>query len=244
MENTALIALSRQSTLRRQMDVVANNIANMNTSGFKGEKMMFSEHLMTSRGGEKVLGDKLHFVRDVATVRNMSEGPLVKTSNPLDVAVRGEGFLAVDTPEGQRYTRNGSLQVSGDGTLVTQQGYPVLDDGGQPIQFGPGDTDINIARDGTIASETGPIGKLNVVEFENPNDLQLISGGLYFADSQPTKAETPEVVQGMVEGSNVEPIIEMARMIEVSRAYTGVQKMIEAEDERIKKMVQEYGKPS
>lgn len=242
MENTSLIALSRQSTLRRQMDVIANNIANMNTSGFKGEKMLFRQHLVQSRGGENVLGDKLHFVRDLATVRDMSEGPLKKTGNPLDVAIRGKGLLAVETPDGERYTRNGSLQLDPEGNLVTQAGHRVLDDAGQPIQFGPGDSNVEISRDGTVASEAGQIGKLKVVEFENPNDLQLIAGGLYDASSAPIPAEKPEVVQGMVEGSNVEPVIELAKMIEVSRAYAGVKQMIDAEDQRIKKMVQEYGR--
>lgn len=242
MENTALIAVSRQGTLRRQMDVIANNIANMNTSGFKGEKMMFREHLVSSKGGEQVMGDKLHFVRDIATIRDMSEGPMKTTGNPLDVAIRGKGMLAVETPDGERYTRNGSLQLDPEGNLVTQKGFKVLDNGGQAIQFGPGDSGISIARDGTISSESGTIGKMRVVEFENSNDLQMIAGGLYDSASAPVDAESPEVVQGMVEGSNVEPIIEMARMIEASRAYTGVKQMIDTEDQRIKKMVETYGK--
>jgi flagellar basal-body rod protein FlgF len=242
MENTSLIAVSSQSVLRRQMDVIANNLANMNTSGFKGEKMLFREHLVRSRGGEQVLGDTLHFVTDVATVRDMSEGPLVKTGNPLDVAIRGKGMLAIRTEEGERYTRNGSLLIDADGNLTTQAGHRVLDDAGQPVQLGPGDTNIQVSRDGTISSDIGRLGKLKIVEFENPNDMQLIAGGVYFSDAQPKDAESPDVVQGMVEGSNVEPIIELTRMIEVSRAYQGVKTMIEKEDERIKKMVQEYGR--
>lgn len=242
MENTAFVALSRQSTLQRQMEVIANNIANMNTSGFKGEKMLFREHLVTSRGGEQILGDKLHYVSDVATVRDMSEGPLQATGNPLDVAIRGKGMLAVETPEGERYTRNGSLQLDAEGNLVTQQGFKVLDDGGKPIQTGPADTKFSIGRDGTISSENARLGKLKVVEFDNPNALQMIAGGLYFADQPAKAAEAPEVVQGMVEGSNVEPIIEMTRMLEMNRAYVGVKQMIDQEDERIKKMVQEYGR--
>lgn len=244
MENTALIGISRQSVLRRQMDVVANNIANMNTSGFKSEKMLFAEHLVKSKGGEQVHGDTLHFVRDVATVRNMAEGPLIRTGNPLDVAVRGEAFLAIETPEGARYTRNGSLTVNPDGKLVTQHGHPVLDDDGNPIELSAEDTDITISADGTIASKAGQIGKLKVVEFESPNDIQMIAGGLYDtnADVPPKNAEKPHVVQGMIEGSNVEPILEMTRMIEVSRAYNGVKTMLDKEDERIKKMIQTYGR--
>lgn len=242
MENTGLIAVSSQAVLRRQMDVIANNLANMNTSGYKADKMLFREHLVRSKGGETVHGDTLHFVRDAATVKDMSEGALIKTGNPLDIAVRGKGMIAIKTDEGERYTRNGSLMIDPDGKLVTQGGHQVLDDDGQPIELNPGDTTIDVTRDGVISSETGRLGKLKVVEFENPNALKLVAGGVYFSNAEAKEAENPEVVQGMVEASNVQPIIELTRMIEVSRAYQGVKKMIESEDERIKKMVQEYGR--
>ena len=239
MENTALIALSRQSTLRRQMGVVANNIANMNTTGFKGEKMMFIEHLVKSRGGERLMRERLAFVRDIATVRDTTEGPLEHTGNPLDIAVRGDSFLVVDTDAGQRYTRNGHLRLDETGQLVSQHGHPIMAEGDNPIFLGPEDGSITIARDGTISTEAGDIGRLKVVTFENPYAVQQTAGGLYTSNEDPDEAEEPDIVQGMIEGSNVEPIIEMTRMIEVHRAYESVRKMVEREDERIKKMLQQ-----
>ncbi len=107
METTTLIALSRQGGLRRQLDVVANNIANMNTTGFKGERMMFVEHLVKSQESGKLLGTKLSFARDIATMLDVSEGPMETTGNPLDLAITGEGYFVIQTENGERYTRNG-----------------------------------------------------------------------------------------------------------------------------------------
>ena len=239
MENTSLIALSRHGTLHRQMGIIANNIANMNTTGFKGEKMMFIQHLVRSRGSERLLHDRLAFVRDVATVRDVTEGPLEKTGNPLDIAVRGDGYFVVETDGGARFTRNGHLRLDEEGQLVTQHGHPVMADGDQPFFFTPDDKSISISRDGTVSTENGTLGRLRVVSFENPQTLRMVSGGLYSATEEPEDMEAPEVVQGMIEGSNVEPIIEMTRMIEVHRAYESVKKLIEREDERMKRMVQQ-----
>ncbi len=242
MENTTLIALSRQAVLRRQMDVVAHNLANMNTNGFKGEKMMFIQHEVRSRGGERILGDRINFVRDIATARDTREGPVTKTGNPLDVAVRGDGYLVVDTVDGERYTRNGRLRLDEAGQLVTQGGHPVLAEGNQPIFFSPADSRIDIARDGTVSTDNGEIGRLRVVSFENAQQLQEIAGGLLGGQVTPEDVEQPDVVQGMLEGSNVEPIVELTRMIQIHRAYEGAKRLIKAEDERIKTMVKEMVK--
>lgn len=243
MENTAFIALSRQTTLRREMNVISNNIANMNTAGFKAEKMMFVDHLVRSKGGDGIMGDKLAYVRDIATMRNFEEGPLERTGNPLDVAIHGDGFFTVSTAQGNRYTRAGRFELDGTGQLVTRHGDPVLSDGGQPFFFSPEDKEIMIARDGTISTENGVLGKIAVVTFENVHELKEVAGGLYTTEQVPTAAEKPDMVQHMVEGSNVKPILEMTRMISVNRAYASVKKMLEKEDGRIKKMVAEMMRP-
>ena len=186
MENTSFIALSRQGTLRRQMSVIAHNIANMNTTGFKGEKMMFIQHLEKSRGGERILGEKIAFVRDIATVRDTSEGSLTKTGNPLDMALSGDGYFVVETEAGERYTRNGRFRLDEAGQLVNQQGDAVLSDGGQPFFFAPGDTEITVSRDGIITTENGALGRLRVVTFENQQELSASAGGLYSSEAQPT----------------------------------------------------------
>ena len=240
MENTSFIALSRQSALRRQMDIVANNIANMNTNGFKAERMMFAEHLVRSKGGQSYFGEKLAYVRDVASMRDLTAGPIEQTGNPLDVAISGEAYFTVQTDDGDRYTRNGRFQLNQDGQLVTQGGMPVMTDSGQIITFAQDDRDIAIARDGTISTEKGILGKLALVSFENPQSLEQNAGGLYATQADPQDPE-PDVgiVQFAVEGSNVEGILEMTRMIEVHRTYDAVKSFIDKEDERQKSMIKE-----
>lgn len=242
MENSTLIALSRQSGLQRQMDIVANNIANMNTNGFKGEKMMFVEHLVKSRGGERILGAKLSFVRDIATMVDMADGPLERTGNPLDLAIGGDGFFVVQTEDGERYTRNGRFQLDDGGQLVNQNGQPLLSTGNQPFFLAPEDTEISISRDGTISTNNGDLGRIKLVRFENPQRLERAANGLFVGVETPEDVESPEIQQGMLEGSNVQPIFEMAKMIDIHRSYDNVRKFIEREDERMRNMVREMGR--
>jgi len=241
METTSVIALSRQAALRRQMDVVANNIANVDTSGFKGERMMFVEHLVKSKGGENLISPRLAYVRDIATMTDERAGAIDPTGNPLDVAIQGEGYFAVQTPTGERYTRNGRFQLDNTGQLVNQLGQPVLADGGSPIVFAPEDHEIVISRDGTVSTNNGEVGKLRVVKFANEQKLERTSGAQFIAsaDNAPQKVDRPSVIQGSVENSNIEPIIEMANMISVHRAYDAVRSFIDREDERQKTMIRD-----
>jgi len=239
METTTYIALSRQATLRRQMDVVANNIANMNTTGFKGERMMFVEHLVKSKGGEQILGDKVSYVRDIATMRDLSDGPLEQTGNPFDVAVAGEGYFIIQTETGNRYTRNGRFQLDDGGQLVNQAGQPVLSDGGQPFFFAPGDGKPAIGPDGTISTANGELGRLAVVTFDNQHQMRPGAGGLFATEGEPKPVEKPRIVQGMLEGSNIQPVVEMSRLIEVQRKYEGVRNFLDKEDERQRRMIKD-----
>ena len=156
MQNAQLIGLSRQVALSRELDVVANNIANLNTTGFKADGSLFEEFLSpTARAGNLSGADsKVSFVRDRGTWHDMSPGPIQSTGSPLDVAIDGKGFLVVQTPRGERYTRNGALQINGTGQLVTSDGNPVLGDGG-PIVFQPNDHQVQISQDGTISVREG-----------------------------------------------------------------------------------------
>ncbi|HIJ43916.1 MAG: flagellar basal-body rod protein FlgF [Rhodospirillales bacterium] len=243
MENTSLIALSRQGVLRRQMNTVANNIANMNTTGFKSEKMMFVQHLVRSRGGENIRGEKIAFVRDVATMRDLSEGPLQATGNPLDIAVREDGYLVVESGQGNRYTRNGHLRLDDTGQLVTGQGDRLLSTGDQPFFFSPEDKQINIARDGTVSTENGELGKIKVVRFKNQQQLRQVGGGMFATRQLPEDVEKPVIVQGMLEGSNVNAVFEMTRLIKTQRAYASIGNFIKREDDRIKTMIKELAAP-
>lgn len=241
MESTQIIALSREAALRRQMDVVANNIANMNTTGFKGEKMMFVQHIVKSKGGDNLITPKLAYVRDIATMTDMNEGALETTGNPLDVAIAGkDGFFVVNTPQGQRYTRNGHFQLDNTGQLVTQQGDPVLSTNGQPIIFAPTDEKISISADGTVSTNNGALGQLQVVTFNNPQTLKRTSGSQFIADANttPTPVAQVHVVQGALENSNIQPIFEMADMIQVHRSYDAVRRFIDRQDQQERNMIQ------
>ncbi len=178
MQNALLIGLSRQALLERQLDVVANNIANVNTNGFKADQSLFEEYLISGAHEDNFVGRdrRVSYVQDRGTYRDMSQGPVEQTKNPLDVAINGNGYLVVQTPAGERYTRDGNLHLSSTGQLVTSQGDAVLGNAG-PIQFQQTDHDVNIAPDGTITVLEGvaPLdalrGKLRVVSFADAQRL-------------------------------------------------------------------------
>src|SRR5580698_2436604 len=188
MENTLLIGLSRQTVLERQLDVVANNIANVNTAGFKADNSLFEEYLTSGAHEDNFVGGdrRVSYVQDRGTFRDFAQGSAEQTKNPLDLAIDGSGFLVVQTPGGERYTRDGGLQLNNQGQLVTVAGNPVLGTGG-PIVFQPTDHDINITPDGTITvvegnGRTDSIrGKLRVVNFPEAQKLLKEGFNLYAA---------------------------------------------------------------
>lgn len=241
MENAQLISLSRQVALQRQMDVVANNIANLNTSGFKAEDLLFEEYKMpVARDNDFAFSDRqLSYTEDWATVHDMSQGVMVQTGNPLDIALQGEGFLTVQTPAGERYTRSGSLVLNNEGTLVDLSGNPVLGDGG-PITFTAADTEIAIGADGTISSSQGVKGKLALVEFENPQQLARDGSNLW-SGGTPQPATDTRVVQGSIEKSNVSGITEISQMLRVQRAYESIANMMSQQDDMRRNAIQRLG---
>ena len=239
MENSAYIALSRQGALRREMDVIANNIANINTTAYKGESMMFVEHLVKSKGSQSFVPQKLAYARDVAQYQNLEEGPIKQTGNPLDIALHGEGYFVVDTPDGERYTRNGRLNLASDGQLVNQNQQPILSEAGTPFFFTPDDKNISIGGDGTVSTNNGVVGKIKVVKFDDPQNLQKRAGGVLFTEDQPIDVPNASILQRALESSNVNPISEITKMISVQRAYDSVRTFIDKEDARQRKMVQE-----
>jgi flagellar basal-body rod protein FlgF len=241
IENAQLIGLSRQIALQRQMDVVANNMANINTTGFKAEEILFEEYVMpVARQRDFPGGDQaLSYVQDWATRHDLQPGAIVQTGNDLDVALMGEGFLVVDTPEGERWTRAGSLQVNALGQLVDTSGNPVLGEAG-PIVFDAAETNVTIAGDGTISTDQGPKDALRIVEFANPQTLTRAGGNL-FAGGTPAAAVDTAVVQGAIERSNVSGVTEMAEMIRVQRAYESVAGLIKDQDDMRRTAIQRLG---
>ena len=238
METPTYIALSRQMVLRSQMEVVANNIANANTSGFKAEMMLMSEVELPA---EK--GTKLAYVQDFATARDFSPGTLRPTGNDLDLAIQGDGFFAVQTPEGVRYTRVGRFQLNQDGILVTSHGYPVLASGGS-VSIDPDDGPVHVAEDGSISTDLArngqlmqAIGKLDMVDFANRAALTPAPDNLFDAGTQaPTEAKG-KVEQRMLEDSNVNTIKQMTDMIEVTRNYQTVQRFLDSENDRQRRAI-------
>jgi flagellar basal-body rod protein FlgF len=238
METTSYIALSRQGALRREMDLIGHNLANMNTGAFKGAKMMFVEHLVQSRNDTSFLPTKLAFARDVAQYKDFSEGQIRETGDTFHMALRGDGYFVVEMEDGtQRYTRNGNFTQNQQGQLVTQSGQPVLSTGGAPIFFSPQDTKVTVAADGTISTNNGPLGQVKVVRFEDQQQLEYEAGGLWTSEAAPQDVAQPRVIQGALESSNISPVLEISHMIEVQRAYEGVKSFIDAEDNRQKKMI-------
>jgi flagellar basal-body rod protein FlgF len=241
IENAQLISLSRQIALQRQMDVVANNMANINTTGFKGEQLLFEEFVMPVARNQDfpTLDQPLSYTQDWATVHDLTGGAMVQTGSELDVGLNGEGFFAVQTPGGERWTKAGSFQLSANGTLVDLNGNPVLGEGG-PIQFGPDETGILVAADGAISSSAGAKGRLRLVEFANPQQLTR-EGNNLFAGGTPVAATNTRAMQGFVEKSNVSGVTEMSEMIRVTRAYESAANLAQKQDELRRTAIQRLG---
>ncbi|WP_374652639.1 flagellar basal-body rod protein FlgF [Dongia sp.] len=240
METPTYIVLSRQLGLSRQMDVVANNLANTNTPGFKAEGMVFSEYLIKA---EKPV--KLSYVQDLASYRDMREGNIQTTGNDLDVAIQGKGFFVVQTTDGPRYTRNGRFQLNAAGEIVTSGGFRVLA-GGAPLIVNTDDGPITVASDGTVSADrtqggNTPViyGKLDVVTFNDDSKLTPDGSSMFASEEAPAQATVADfkVQQRMIEGSNVESIREMTSMIWVQRNYQSAQKFLEGEHERMRRAV-------
>ena len=241
IENAQLISLSRQIALQRQMDVVANNMANINTSGFKAENILFEEYVMPVARDQDFprLDQPLSYVQDWATVHDLTGGAMVQTGNDLDVGLNGDGFFAVQTAGGERWTRSGAFQLSANGSLVDLNGNPVLGEGG-PIQFGPEESGILIAADGAVSSSAGPKGRLRIVEFANPQELTR-EGNNLFAGGTPVAATHTTAMQGFIERSNVSGVSEMAEMIRVTRAYESAANLAQKQDELRRSAIQRLG---
>lgn len=228
MDNSLYVAISRQKALQQQMNLVANNIANMNTAGYRSQHMLFQEYVAKQDNIAEV-NDPISLVQNVGQYDNTQAGPIKSTGNPLDVALKGPGFLGVVTPAGIEFTRAGNLSMDAQGQLITATGFPVANPGGAPITIPEGESNITIGTDGTITGTDGPIDSLMLAEFDNYQALTPQGNGNYSTDEEQRPATETLVMQGAVEGSNVNPILEMTRMIEVSRGYQSSQRFIQGE---------------
>jgi len=238
MHNSLLVGLTAQMTLRRNMEIVSNNLANVSTSGFKRETPAFEEQLVAV-DAQTAQMRKISFVRDWGVIRDMTSGPLQQTGAPLDVSIEGDGFLVVRTPDGERFTRDGNFKLDASGKIVNSNGFPVLSEGGE-ITIPEGETSIRIGQDGTISTPQGQIAKFRVVSLPHAS-LRKEGFNLYNSDEQPAPAAGARIVQGAIERSNVQPVVEMTRMIEIMRAYQHSTETLNATDDIIRRAVQRLG---
>jgi len=238
MENSIYIGLSRQAALRRQMAQVANNIANMNTTGFKRELMIYQAY--ESKTAFTPVND---FVIDKGTAIDHQPGPMHKTGNAFDLAIDGPGYFQVDDGTGVFYTRNGTFSLDENNQLVTNQGHLVLDQAGEPIFVPRSDERIVIESDGSVKLGDEVYGRIAVVEFDNPVSLKKVRDSLFETEELPRPADDSEVHQGLIEGSNVNPILELTQMIEVSRSYDRVKNLIDTENKRAEQAIQRLARP-
>lgn len=248
MDNSTYISLSLATALRRELDVTANNMANASTAGFKGERVVFSSYL--HRDEAAATGDT-SFLIDRGSYVDQQQGAITLTGNMLDVALKGEGWFGYETPQGQRaYGRDGHFAVDAQGALITMSGARVLDLGGNPINLPPDAlNDLSISRNGTISSlANGVISQIGVFTLPDVQSYERIGNGMFIAPDlegvRPALPDTTtEVVQGAIEGSNVQPVVEMTRMMSIQKAYERAVELMNGEDDLRRDMLRRVGRP-
>ena len=247
MENPSYIALSQQMALRRQMDVIATNIANVSTPGFKAERIMFAELVagQAPYSSSPMSGSRpgLSFVNEVGMLRDTSDGGMTQTGNALDLAINGSGYFVVDTPNGPRYTRQGAFRLNQDGRIVTADGYALLDAQNRPISVKPGESRIEISTKGAVSTESGEVGRIQIAQFESEQAMRKIGAGLYDTDQNPIAGDA-DVRQGMIENSNVKAVNEITTMMDILRRYQSAQKIIDSEHDLERKAIDKLSRLS
>lgn len=243
MDNALYVGLSRQMVLRKEMDIVANNIANIDTTGFKVESMMQKTDPgapAVTQGGPR----PVKFVAPDGVARDFGQGSLIQTGAPLDMAIEGKGFFQVQGPDGPRFTKDGRFTTDPTGRLVTQGGLPVLDDGGGEIIIDGEKGQVSVGADGTMSQGNERVGKVGIYAFANPGALSKSGDNLYrnVSNLTATPATDAKLRQGYLEGSNVKPVLEITRMVEVSRAYEQTAKMIDSAADLSRRAVERLGR--
>jgi len=239
MENAGYTTLTRHSSLMREMQIIANNIANASTGGFRSENMVFSEYISDLDG----TAPSLSMAAGNARFASSMQGGVEQTDGTFDFAIQGDGFFLIETPEGDALTRAGSFTPSDTGELVTSDGLRVLDAGGAPIFIPPDAQSLSVAADGTLSADGRPLSQIGLWRPADDTDLVRREGVMFTLRNPPEPVENGVILQGFLEGSNVDPISQMARMIEVQRAYELGQSFLEEEHGRIRNVLSTLGRP-
>ncbi|MBK1634766.1 flagellar hook-basal body complex protein [Rhodovulum adriaticum] len=237
MEVAAYAALARQTGLMREMDTIAQNIANAATTGYRAEGLVFAEHVarLGNGGGGLSMGHAI--VRNV----DLSQAPLARTGGQFDFAIQGTGFFLLDTPDGPRLTRAGSFTPNAVGELVSPDGHRLLDAGGAPVFVPPDAHVVALATDGTLSADGRPLTRIGLYAPADPAQMTRAGSALFDPGGAPLPVEGGQLVQGVLEQSNVDPMTQIARMIEVQRAYSAGQDLVEKEDDRIRQAIRTLG---
>lgn len=230
MDNQGYITLTRQMGLTRELQIVANNVANAATTGFRQEGMVFSEFVQSVDSAAS-----LSMGQGNVGETSYEQGTLTQTNGTFDFAIEGNAFFLIQTPGGERLTRAGAFSPSAAGDLVTPDGYPVLDAGGAPVFVPPGAESISVASDGTLSADGQLLGQIGLVVPNDPKNMIRETGVMFRTDSGFEPSENARLLQGFVENSNVNPILQIARLVEVQRAYEMGQSFLESEDERARR---------
>ena len=221
---------------QRTMDVTANNIANSSTPGYKAQHVLFSDWLLPRTGPTHDQDKQIAFAQDHATWRDQTAGSIQQTGAPLDLAMTGQGFFAVQTPDGVRLTRAGRFTLGSDGVVAAEAGHPLLDTGGSP-------GNIRVAIEGSLSTDPGLVGKIGVVQPTDINRMSAEGSHLFRSDSPTAPVARPSVIQGAIEQSNVSPMLEMSGMMQLSRDFALISQFVQSEADRqqssIDKMTQE-----
>jgi flagellar basal-body rod protein FlgF len=241
MQSSLYVALSGQVALQKRLDTIANNIANMNTGGFRAEEVSFSTIL--SRAG----ANPTAFATSGENYISRKTGDLNSTGNPLDIAVQGDGWFALKTPDGVAYTRDGRLRMDNSGALVSVNNYPILDAGGSGVLLDPSAGPPTIAQDGMIVQNGVQIGAVGLYALAPSARLSRYDNSSVMSDQVATPVldfANNGVIQGMSEGSNVNPVLEMTRMIAVSRAFESAGNAIQSTESSMQDAIKTLGATS
>ncbi|ONG54046.1 flagellar biosynthesis protein FlgF [Pseudoroseomonas deserti] len=253
MDSPSVVSLSGQLALRQQMEVVANNLANATSTGYRGDRTLFQSHVNRLA----VPGREIAFVQDRATYIDTRQGEIGATGNPLDMAIDGEGFFAVERPgnAGRGYSRDGRFKMSAEGALVDSSGRAISGEGGARILLPERATSIEVRADGnvlaTVEGRVEQVGRIGLFTAGDMRGVRKAGDGLMDIPAnqlQPIDPTQPgtrtRLVQGALEASTIQPVQELANLTLVQRAYETMQRFIADDDQRMRRMIEMLGRPN